>query len=98
MEFPEELYQKCLRHVRKVGEGADEEVKEEEDEDQDMEAEPKPIVTTDVDGKPLDIKMRPRPKFVNRKSTCICINAGWLTHYVYQQTKNGHLDLTARSS
>lgn len=68
MDFPEELYSKCLRHIRKVGEGVDEEPKEEEEEDHDMEVEARPVVTTDVDGKPLDIKMRPRPKFVNRKS------------------------------
>lgn len=65
MDFPEELYNRCLRHVRKVGDGADEEVRDDEDEELEMETEPRPIVTTDVDGKPLDIKMRPRPKVVN---------------------------------
>ncbi|GHJ83982.1 hypothetical protein NliqN6_0384 [Naganishia liquefaciens] len=65
MDFPEELYQRCLRHIRKVGDSNDEEHRDDEDEEQEMEAEPRPIVTTDVDGTPLDIKMRPRPKVVD---------------------------------
>lgn len=67
MDFPEELYHRCLRHVRKVGDSPDEEVRDDEDEEHEIEAEARPIVTTDVDGTPLDIKMRPRPKVVDRK-------------------------------
>lgn len=67
MDFPEELYHRCMRHVRLTGNSEpEEEVAEDQDDDNEVEHEARPIVTTDVDGQPLDIKMRPRPKVIHR--------------------------------
>ncbi|KAJ9103981.1 hypothetical protein QFC21_002444 [Naganishia friedmannii] len=65
MDFPEELYHRCMRHVRITGNGEpSEEAAEDQDDENELEPEVRPAVTTDVDGQPLDIKMRPRPRVV----------------------------------
>jgi hypothetical protein len=73
MDFPEELYHRCMRHIRLTGNRQpEEELGDDQDEEHELEPEARPTVTTDVDGQPLDIKMPPKPKVIDRESDLRC--------------------------